>query len=245
LSRLSISLNVSTYRKTWGELTELHRCPKNNPAMAHGAINFSNTYPDFYSYFLIPHHTTHPSKTPSQHPEFRLPHWDLSNMSFLRHAKHAHQEHNVPDADMRETRTAYYLDIELPGVGDKNSISIAWMSPRLLVVEGLIGRLEVEGKLDGDVNGAQANGSHANGDSGLQQGTKGSQMAADPKSETQPWHEVIALNERRIGAYSRHFTFACDVDNKALRAKLRDGLLSIAVPKVEHNIEFGEKLAID
>jgi len=41
------------------------------------------------------------------------------------------------------------------------------------------------------------------------------------------------------------FTFACDVDNKALRAKLRDGLLSIAVPKVEQNIELGEKLAID
>src|SRR5579859_7213392 len=111
------------------------------------------------------------------------------------------------------------------------------MSPRLLVVEGLTGRLEVEGKLDGDVNGAQANGSHANGDSDLRQGTKGSQGAAQPKSEKQPWHEVITLNERRIGAYSRHFTFACDVDNKALRAKLRDGLLSIAVPKVKQTVK--------
>jgi hypothetical protein len=45
-------------------------------------------------------------------------------MSFLRHAKHVHQEHNVPDADMRETWT-YYLGIELPGVADKNSIGIA------------------------------------------------------------------------------------------------------------------------
>jgi hypothetical protein len=121
-------------------------------------------------------------------------------MSFLRHAKHAHQEHIVPDADMRETRTAYYPDIELPGVGGKNSIGLAWMSPRLLVVEGLTGRLEAEGKLDGDANRVQANGSHANVDSDLGQGTKGSQGAARPKSETQPWHGAITLNERRFGA---------------------------------------------
>jgi HSP20 family molecular chaperone IbpA len=55
---------------------------------------------------------------------------------------------------------------------------------------------------------------------------------------------MMNLGERRIGADSRHFTFACDIDNKALRAKRRDGLLSIVVPKVEHNIELEGKLAI-
>jgi HSP20 family protein len=213
--------------------------------MAHGAMNISQTYPDFYNYFLTPHHTTHTNKPPSQNHEIPVSHWGLTNMSFLRHAKHAHQEHNVPDADIRETRTAYYLDIELPGVGDKNSIGIAWMSPRLLVVEGLIGRLEVEGKVDADINGGQTNGSPAKGDSDVREGTKGSQEAAQPKSERQPWQEVMTVSERRIGAYSRHFSFACDVENMSLRAKLRDGLLSVVVPKVEHNIELGEKLAID
>jgi HSP20 family molecular chaperone IbpA len=213
--------------------------------MAHHTVNLGQTYPDFYNYFLTPHHSTNINKTPRQNNEISFPHWDMSNMSFLRHAKHAHQEHNVPDAEIRETRTAYYLDIELPGVGDKNSIGIAWMSPRLLVVEGLIGRVDVEAKLDADTNGGQSNATHAHGDSDVRQGTKGSHEAAPPKNEKQPWHDVMTLSERRIGAYSRHFTFACDVDNKALRAKLRDGLLGIVVPKVEHNIELGEKLAID
>jgi len=212
--------------------------------MANGPINLSNTYPDFYTYFLT-HHTTHPNKTPDQNHTTPFPRWDFSHMSFLRSMKHARQEHNVPDADIRETQKAYYLDIELPGVGDKNSIGIAWMSPHLLVVEGLIGRAAVEGEEDTDNSGGQADEGQASDDRGLRKRLKGPQEAAQPKSESQPWHDVVTLSERRIGSYSRQFTFACDVDNKALRAKLRDGLLSIVVPKVEHNIVLGEKLPID
>ena len=48
-------------------------------------------------------------------------------------------------------------------------------------------------------------------------------------TNNQPWHDIVTLGEQRIGADSRCFTFACDIDNKALRAKLRDGVLSIVV----------------
>ena len=213
--------------------------------MAHSGINISHTYPDFYNYYLTHHHATHQNKTPDEHHQMPFSHWDFANISFLRHAKQAHQQRNVPDADIRETRTAYYLDIELPGVGDKDSINIAWLSPRLLVVEGLIGRLEVEGNLNSVNDRGHPNGAHKNGDSDDQQSMKGAQEAVQPQSGNQPWHDVVTVSERRIGVYSRQFTFACDVANAALRAKLRDGLLSVVVPKVEHNLEFGGKLIID
>jgi len=46
----------------------------------------------------------------------------------------------VPDADIYETESAYQIDIEVPGVTDKEIMMIQWMSPRTLVVQGLIER---------------------------------------------------------------------------------------------------------
>jgi HSP20 family molecular chaperone IbpA len=72
-----------------------------------------------------------------------------------------------------------------------------------------------------------------------------SQEAAHP-TKKQPWHDTVTLGERRIGAGSRRFLHLHAKSTTRLHgAKLRDGLLSIVVPKVKHNIELGGKLAID
>ena len=173
-------------------------------------------------------------------------------MSFLHHVNQVHQAHNVPDADFRETRTAFYLDIELPGVKDKNSITITWNSPRSFVVEGSIPGIDVEGKPaaetdESHLNGSQLNGSQANGDGNLEHNTKGF-GDTQTKKEEQPRGDtvtLVTLHERRIGTFSRLFSFMCDVDNKALRAKLRDGLLSIVLPKSDYESDLGWKPTID
>jgi HSP20 family molecular chaperone IbpA len=46
----------------------------------------------------------------------------------------------APNTDIRETKLAYHIEIEVPGVMDRQNLLIQWMSPRTLLVEGDIKR---------------------------------------------------------------------------------------------------------
>ena len=46
----------------------------------------------------------------------------------------------APNTDIRETKLAYHIEIEVPGVTDRQNLLIQWMSPRTLLVEGDIKR---------------------------------------------------------------------------------------------------------
>jgi HSP20 family molecular chaperone IbpA len=46
-----------------------------------------------------------------------------------------------PHCDIRETPSAYYLDLEIPGLDSKKSVSIKWTSKTTLFVEGVTKRL--------------------------------------------------------------------------------------------------------
>lgn len=227
-----------------------------HPLSSYLASDFDPANQSSWTYFTKPHyagHVTSTEKTPNQQGIVHH-HWELPHLPFRRHSKQAHgTTYNVPDVDIRETKTAYYFDIELPGVGDKKSISIKWTSSRSFVVEGLIGRLEVEGSQDVKAEGGQdvnaegsqdnkAEESHSHAEKEENNDAKISPLPsisytngiAIDKTKQQPWHDVVTLQERRIGAFRRSFNVSCDVDNKELRAKLQDGLLSIKVPKSEH-----------
>jgi HSP20 family molecular chaperone IbpA len=48
-----------------------------------------------------------------------------------------------PHCDIRETQSAYYLDLEIPGLDSKKSVSIKWTSKTTLFVEGITHRMEI------------------------------------------------------------------------------------------------------
>jgi HSP20 family molecular chaperone IbpA len=54
----------------------------------------------------------------------------------------------VPDTDIRETRAAYHIEIEVPNVTDKHDTSIQCLSDGTLLVQGNAGRPDIED--DGD-----------------------------------------------------------------------------------------------
>lgn len=56
----------------------------------------------------------------------------------------------APATDIRETMRAYHIEIETPGVTDKESILIQWMSRHTLLVQGVARRPGMIGLLDGD-----------------------------------------------------------------------------------------------
>lgn len=64
--------------------------------------------------------------------------------AFSTHHSYNHNEYiHTPTVDIRETDSHYYFDIEMPGVTDRDNISIQWTSSRTLVVEGTISRPDI------------------------------------------------------------------------------------------------------
>ncbi len=55
----------------------------------------------------------------------------------------------------------------------------------------------------------------------------------------------LTVGERKIGAFSRNFSSPCDVDNVALRATLKDGLVRMVVPRCESEAGFEGKARIE
>jgi HSP20 family molecular chaperone IbpA len=48
-----------------------------------------------------------------------------------------------PHCDISETRSAYYIDVEIPGLDSKKSVSIKWTSKTTLFVEGITHRMPI------------------------------------------------------------------------------------------------------
>ena len=109
-------------------------------------------------------------------PTFKAHHFNKHIMELLHHYLHypiglangstahneadsrspsASQEHfNLPAVDIRTTETDFYFDVELPGVTDKSSIGIHWVSSSSFIVEGDITRpwIAIPGIRDGESN---------------------------------------------------------------------------------------------
>jgi HSP20 family molecular chaperone IbpA len=109
-----------------------------------------------------------------------------------------------PRFDVHETNEAYHLDGELPGVAQKD-VNIEFSDHQTLVVKG---RIEHEYRTPEP-----------------QESAKNSE-----KTDAKPARRFWA-SERSIGEFQRSFTFPTRVNQDNVKASLKDGILSIAVPK--------------
>ncbi|KAJ5950139.1 HSP20-like chaperone [Penicillium vulpinum] len=111
-----------------------------------------------------------------------------------------------PRFDIRESEDGYHFDGELPGISQKD-IDIEFSDPQTLVVKGHTER--------------EYHTSEPNGEA--KEGTK----KAD---ETESTHRFWA-SERSVGEFQRVFSFPTPVDQHNVKASLKNGILSIKVPK--------------
>ncbi|KAL1972416.1 hypothetical protein VTN31DRAFT_6830 [Thermomyces dupontii] len=140
----------------------------------------------------------------------------------------------MPRFDVRETKDSYLLDGELPGVPQEN-IEIEFTDPHTLVIKGRIDESKevtpesnyypqtVEDKSASDKSSKTKDSSSSS--TALQK----SQAQAPVKSQ-EPEYKVW-YSERRSGSFSRTFSFPVRVSQDEVRARLKDGILSIVVPK--------------
>ena len=141
----------------------------------------------------------------------------------------------VPAFDVRELNDGYYLDGELPGV-DQSNIDIEFSDSHTLVVKG-----RIERNYQNETSPKRAVRSHQPTVEDEDESDSSSTSTDTPKS-------TVTLNksnngnspsssihywaaERSVGEFQRTFTFPGRVDQDAVRASLRNGILSIFVPK--------------
>jgi HSP20 family molecular chaperone IbpA len=114
-----------------------------------------------------------------------------------------------PRFDVRESEDAYHLDGELPGIAQKN-IDIEFSDPQTLVVKG---RSEREY--------TTPNNHHAQVEDEDEEGEQ---------TKAEPTHRFWA-SERSVGEFQRTFSFPTRVDQDNVKASLKNGILSVQVPK--------------
>lgn len=152
----------------------------------------------------------------------------------------------TPKFDVAEHKDSYELHGELPGI-DQKDIDISWTDNNTLTIKGRHEHVREEGQrpqhlLENNNN----NNNNAEQKKLEHQPTVKDEAAQSTNTETQVTkqsaNQEIAkadethkpkywVSERSVGEFHRSFAFPARVDQDAVKASLKNGILSIVVPK--------------
>jgi len=145
----------------------------------------------------------------------------------------------TPKFDVKEVKDAYELHGELPGIEQKD-VEIEFTDAHTLTIKGRTERSYTSGTPPtGFVGGAPAqaaiegtDGAKAHKATVEDEGaasvevTKNEEPALPKEPESKFW-----VSERSVGEFSRSFSFPSRVDQDNVTATMKNGVLSIIVPK--------------
>ncbi|KAK3938322.1 putative heat shock protein [Diplogelasinospora grovesii] len=123
----------------------------------------------------------------------------------------------APRFDVAEHDKEYVLTGELPGVPPEN-VDVEFTDNQTLVVRGRVEREHTEGDV-----------SLAEGGEGAAKQKEGKKGGEKEKEGPKYW-----LTERSFGEFSRVFSFPVPVNEDAVKANFKNGVLELRVPKAEH-----------
>jgi HSP20 family molecular chaperone IbpA len=157
-----------------------------------------------------------------------------------------------PKFDVKETEDSYELHGEFPGIEQKD-INIEWTDANTLSITGRHETVKEEGrrptaaiedgkpaaavedaKPESEKKEQQPTVEDENADSSAPaaetQVAKKTEQEIAKKGENEPKYWV---SERSVGSFHRSFAFPARVDQDAVKASLKNGILSIVVPKAK------------
>jgi HSP20 family molecular chaperone IbpA len=169
----------------------------------------------------------------------------------------------TPDFDVVETSSAYFLEGNFAGIKNKTDIKIEWIGNRTLVIEADVEREDLElvwgiqlGEDDDEIKEAVKSDEPEhmwvdktrktiNGKG--QQPVKRTENSHPTKKNSTHHHCRTWLAERHLGPMQRSFTFPRDIAADGLRAKLRNGVLLMMVPKaaIDREDESRKRVVIE
>jgi HSP20 family molecular chaperone IbpA len=137
-----------------------------------------------------------------------------------------------PRFDVRETRDSYELHGELPGMGKEN-LHVEFTDPQAIVISGKIERTYTAGTpLTGQIEDITTQPAITERES-KEASTSTSVEKKQGERENFASNARYWLTERSVGTLSRRFNFPAPVDQDAVSASLKDGVLSIMAPKAK------------
>ncbi|KAE8131864.1 putative heat shock protein class I [Aspergillus pseudotamarii] len=149
----------------------------------------------------------------------------------------------TPRFDVYELNNNYHLNGELPGV-NQASIDIEFIDPHTLVIKGRVERryrdsasnTNDQAEVPNDASSVKSlqptvedEDEGANDAASAGSSTKSSEQV-DVQEQTKPRYKYW-ITERPIGEFHRAFTFPTRIDQDTVKATLKDGILSVIVPK--------------
>jgi len=153
----------------------------------------------------------------------------------------------TPKFDVKETRESYELHGELPGIEQKD-INIEWTDNNTLSISGRHEHVREEGQRpQGFIeNGESQNNNNNNkkeiethqprvededAETGVTTTQSGQTDVAKQNESDNHNKPKYWVSERSVGEFHRSFAFPARVDQDAVKASLKNGILSIVVPK--------------
>jgi HSP20 family molecular chaperone IbpA len=178
----------------------------------------------------------------------------------LQRASRAARKQFNPRFDLKETKDAYSLEGELPGIEQKD-LNIEFTDEHTLVIKGRTERQSESGRRPQAVEGekkAAIEETSASSETGSVKSHRAtvedeepanSSVSAENKAEVaaptaapaeqqvakaeeqRPAEQQYWISERHVGEFTRSFSFPHRVNQEAVKASLKNGILSIVVPK--------------
>lgn len=153
-----------------------------------------------------------------------------------------------PKFDVKENKENYELHGELPGIEQKN-VQIEFTDPQTLTIKGrtehsreegtrptgLIGEAAEQGKI---TEGEGENGAYhkpsvedEGSETQVQKSNNSSAEVSNQQHKTNNNTSRYWVSERSVGEFARTFAFPTRIDQDNVKASLKDGILSIVIPK--------------
>jgi len=151
-----------------------------------------------------------------------------------------------PRFDVKETKEAYELQGDLPGL-EQQDINIEWRAADTLAISGHIERRSERGtppKAIEEPEVSKEKSHQPTVEDEPETETEGSkteetavatpatsqEVQKQPEEQSRYW-----VSERSVGEYHRSFTFPAPVDHDNVKASLKNGVLSVIVPKAKRH----------
>jgi len=156
-----------------------------------------------------------------------------------------------PKFDVKEDEHAYTLEGELPGLEQKD-VSIEFSDDQTLSIRGRTESVREEGQRPDaanvtDVTSSEGGGAQNDSEAKTAE-TKDMTTTNNSKevSHPTPQKQTYWLSERSVGEFARSFSFPVRVDQENVKASLKNGILSVVLPKVKaREREGARKIAIE
>ena len=130
---------------------------------------------------------------------------------------------------MREVNDSYLLDGEVSGIS-QSDIEIEFADLNTLVIKGRSQR-DYKNSVPETANSSdQATSSKSHQPTVEDEANEGESSVITPEKASPPAVKYW-VSERHVGQFQRMFTFPTKVDQDGVKANLKNGILSIVVPK--------------